>query len=207
MGWVATSDETTGDFAAQLAARSSTPGGGAAAAVQLAFGAALAVMVARFTDGPKYADHASIVAAVVANGERIRATALELADADGEAFAAVLDAYRLDKGNPDRANHIEAALRAAAQVPADVIAAAGEVIGLAERLLPIGNPNVITDAAAAAAAASAAIVTSRVNIEINLASAQDPATADRFAATLAAVDGLLARADRVTTTVREGLAR
>jgi formiminotetrahydrofolate cyclodeaminase len=202
-----TAEVPIGEFAAQLAARSSTPGGGTAAAVQLAFAGALVAMVGRFSDGPAYAEHAEVMAGIEADADDLRARALRLAEADADAFAAVLAAYRLDKSDPGRAGAIDDALLAAALVPADVIATAAQVLALTERLLPVGNRNVITDAAAAAAATHAAIVTSRVNIEANLAAMRSAAGRDRLAAVLAGVDDLLVRADRVTAAVRNGVAR
>ena len=82
------------------------------------------------------------------------------------------DAYRLPKGSADEAAQrsavIAAAVLGAARPPAAVVGAAGSVLDLAEALLPIGNPNVVSDIAAAAEAARAAATTARVNIEINL---------------------------------------
>lgn len=51
-----------------------------------------------------------------------------------------------------------------------MIDSADEILALATELLPIGNPNVVTDIGAAAAAARAAAVTSQLNIEINVVS-------------------------------------
>ena len=46
--------ETISDYVARLASRQPTPGGGAAAALHAAQGAALVAMVARYTSGAKY---------------------------------------------------------------------------------------------------------------------------------------------------------
>lgn len=81
------------------------------------------------------------------------------------------------------------------------------MIDLAERLRPIGNPNVISDVGAAADAARAAASTARLNVEINLAGLTDPQARSELSAALTGVDDLLRRADKVTDDVREQIRR
>ncbi|NUS92085.1 MAG: cyclodeaminase/cyclohydrolase family protein, partial [Nocardia sp.] len=127
-----------------------------------------------------------------------RARALALADADADAFTAVGAAYKLPKDSDDetaaRSAAIHAALLEAARVPAAVIDEADRILGLATELLPIGNPNVVTDIGAAAAAARAAAVTSQLNIEINVVSLPDEHAA-AFTEVLAGIEEINARAD------------
>lgn len=52
------SSETVNDYLTKLASREPTPGGGAAAALHAAQAAALVAMVARYTTGGKYEEHA-----------------------------------------------------------------------------------------------------------------------------------------------------
>jgi len=204
-------EETIGGYLERLAAREPAPGGGAAAALHAAQAAALVAMVARYTTGAKYAAHAGQVAHVTAEADRLRDRALELAREDAEAFTAVTDAYRLpradDAQKAARSAAIATALAGAARPPAEVVGVAAEVIALAEALLPIGNPNVVTDVAAAAEAARAAATTARVNVEINLGGIRDEQMRADLTATVADVDGLAERAEAVTTAVRAGLAR
>ncbi|MPZ26285.1 MAG: formimidoyltetrahydrofolate cyclodeaminase [Micromonosporaceae bacterium] len=199
------------EFLERLAARVPAPGGGAVAALHAAQAAALLGMVARYTDGPRYAPHRELVDQVRAEADAVRAEALALAEADATAFAAVAEAYRLPNGTDperaDRAAAIATALAGAAEPPAAVVAVADRLIRLAERLLPVGNPNVVTDVAAAAEAARAAATTARINVEVNLGGVRDASTRDRLRAAVAAVDPLVARAERVTEAVRAKLAR
>ncbi|MEV6521959.1 cyclodeaminase/cyclohydrolase family protein [Longispora sp. NPDC051575] len=188
------------EFLDRLASRSPAPGGGAAAALHAAQGAALLAMVARYSDGPKYAGHAPLITAVLTEAEELRGRAVALVAEDAEAFAAVAAAYKGPR------EVLAAALVDAARPPAAVIAVAARLVALAEDLLPVGNRNVVTDVAAAAEAARAAVTTSRVNVEVNLAGITDPDARRDLLATLAGVDELVARADRVTADVREGLA-
>jgi methenyltetrahydrofolate cyclohydrolase len=204
-------DDRIGDFLDQLAARVPAPGGGAAAALSAAQAAALLSMVARYSTGEKYAKHAETIRAVLAESEATRDRAVQLAQDDATAFAAVSAAYRLPKDTPEqqatRAAAIARALSGAAQPPAATITAASRLVALAEILLPIGNRNVITDVAVAAELARAAASCARLNVEINLAGLPDD-LADEDARlssrdALAGVDELVARAEKVTAAVRE----
>ncbi len=199
-------DETINDFLSDLAARVPAPGGGATAALHLAQAAALVGMVARYSDGPKYAEHAETIGDIVSESDTLRTDAMRLAEEDAAAFSQVAEAYALPKGDADerstRSRAIAAALLAACQPPADGIDLADRVVTLAERLLPIGNRNVITDVAAAAEAARAGAVTARVNIEVNLGGVTDDAERQDLVASVRRVEAICDRTDKVTAAVR-----
>jgi methenyltetrahydrofolate cyclohydrolase len=201
------SDERIGDFLARLAARVPAPGGGAAAALHAAQGAALLGMVARYTTGGQYAQHEAAVGRITAEVDELRVLALRLADADADAFIAVTEAYRLPSASEEekaaRSAAIARALVHAAWPPAQVISVAGMVVDLAEALAAIGNRNVISDVAAAAEAARAAVATARVNIEINLASITDEQAGLEMIAEEGKADAIIARAEQVAAAVRE----
>src|SRR3712207_6520034 len=95
--------DTVETFLAQLAARVPAPGGGATAALHAAQAAALVAMVARYSDSPRYADHAEEFATITATADRLRDNALALAAEDAAAFTAVTEAYGLPKDSPDAA--------------------------------------------------------------------------------------------------------
>ncbi|MEE9096454.1 cyclodeaminase/cyclohydrolase family protein [Pseudarthrobacter phenanthrenivorans] len=172
------SSETVSSYLSRLASKQPTPGGGAAAALHAAQGAALVAMVARYTTGAKFEEHAGLVQRVTAEADRLIAQALDLAEADEEAFQGVIDAYKLPSGSDElkaaRAAGIQAALVAAAETPARLVVLAAEVVGLATELFDVANANVISDIAAAADAARAAATTARVNIDINVVAVKDP---------------------------------
>ena len=188
---------TIEQYLSELADRIPAPGGGAAAALHAAQGAALIAMVARYSDGARY--DGARMERIVAEADALRERSLALADADAEAFAVVAAAYKVPKDNPDRKELIASALAGAARPPADVIDVTARLVALAEELVPAGNRNLITDVAAAAAAAMAAAVTARMNIEVNLRGTVDPSAAQ--------VDDIAARADRVVAAVRAEIAR
>lgn len=191
-----------GDFLDRLADRVPAPGGGATAALHAAQAAALLGMVARYSTGDRYAAHAETVAAVTAETDALRERALRLAEEDATAFTAVTDAYRLPKGD-ERSAAIASALAGAARPPAEVIEAGARLVELCERLLPIGNRNVVTDVAAAAEAARAALTTARVNVEVNMGGIRDEGLRAGLRERLAGVDEAVERAGRVTAAVRE----
>ncbi|WP_228001208.1 cyclodeaminase/cyclohydrolase family protein [Nocardia australiensis] len=189
---------TLGQYLADLAAKVPAPGGGAVAALHAAQGAALVAMVARYTTRAKDVEHRPIIDRIIEAADAARDRAIALADADAAAFTAVGAAYKLPKTTPEelagRTEAITAALVQAARVPAAVVDEADEILSLAAELLPIGNPNVVTDIGAAADAARAAATSSQLNIEINVASLRAE-QGDRFAAVLVRVEEIMARAD------------
>jgi formiminotetrahydrofolate cyclodeaminase len=200
-------DEKIGDFLDQVAERVPAPGGGAAAALQAALGAALLAMVARFSTGEEYAKHQVTIGRIITEADELRGLALRLAEADAEAFAAVADAYRMPKSTAaekdTRSAAITQAVVNAAWPPAQVIGVSSMVVDLAEALALIGNRNVISDVAAAAEAARAATATARVNVEINLAGIADAQASLEMIARADKADDIIARAQQVTAAVRE----
>lgn len=200
-------DETIADFLDQLAERVPAPGGGAAAALQAAQGAALLGMVARYTTGEKYAEHQLTIGRVITEVDELRAIALRLAEADVDAFRAVTDAYRLpqstDEERTARSTAVSQALANAAWPPAQVISVAGMVVDLAEALVVIGNRNVLSDVAAAAESARAAAATARVNVEANLAGISDEQTSLEMIAETGKADDIITRAGQITAAVRD----
>ncbi|MEV4155118.1 cyclodeaminase/cyclohydrolase family protein [Nocardia salmonicida] len=185
-------------YLSELAAKVPAPGGGAVAALHAAQAAALVAMVARYTTRAKDADNRPVIDQIIVAADAAVARSLALADADATAFTAVGAAYKLPKDTDAeiaaRTAAINAALVEAARVPAAVVDEADEILSLAAELLPIGNPNVVTDIGAAADAARAAAMSSQLNIEINVGSL--PADlGDPFAAALLHVETIAARAD------------
>lgn len=190
----------------RLASREATPGGGAAGAVHAAQAAALIGMVARYTTGAHYAHVREEVLEIQAAAETQRHCALRLADEDGTAFQAVIDAYRLPKGSTSEANQrrqsIQAALKGAAAPPQDLVVVSAAIVTLGDRLAGIANPSVISDVAVAAEAARAAAATARINIEINLKSISDADEQRPLRRSVAAADEVIERADALSEQVR-----
>ena len=201
-------DETIDSFLDKLAARAPVPGGGATAALHAAQAAALLGMTARYTEGPRYAEHAETIGMIVAEADRLRAVSADLIAADGAAFGAVAAAYRLPKDTgeqrSDRSAAIAAAMVTASSPPAELIGIGGRLLELAEALRPIVNPTVAGDVAAAVEALRAAVATSRLNVAANLVGVTDAAARDRLTAALGVADELADRAARLTAAARAG---
>jgi methenyltetrahydrofolate cyclohydrolase len=203
-------DETIGGFLQKLAARAPVPGGGATAALHAAQAAALLGMAARYSDGPRYAEHAATISVIVSEADRLREAAADLIALDGEAFGAVAEAYGLPKDTDEqrsaRSAAIAAAMITASSPPAELIGIGTRLLALAEQLQPVVNPTVIGDVAAAAEAIRASVATCRVNVVANLTGVTDPAARARLTEVADAVDALEARAARLTAAIRAGLA-
>jgi methenyltetrahydrofolate cyclohydrolase len=200
-------DLTIEQWLGELASDAPAPGGGAAAALEVAMGAALVEMVCNLTIGkPAYAQHEDDVRAILDRASPIRRDALGLAAEDAAAFTAVIGAYRLPKSTSEeieaRATQVQTALAAAADVPRRTAQAAITVLDLAEALAPIGNVNVISDAAVAAGAARGALQAARLNIDANRSSIEDPGLRDELAAANERIDRNLLRADEIVAAVR-----
>jgi formiminotetrahydrofolate cyclodeaminase len=198
-------DETISSFLTRLAARSPAPGGGAAGGLYAAQAAALLAMVARFSEGPRY--DTETVGRIRAAADGLVDESVELAAADEAAFGQVAAAYKLPKDTDEaqaaRSGAIADASAGAARPPADLMAAALRLVGLAEELLPVANKNVISDIAAASTAISGAAVTAAVNIEANLPGIEDDGLRAELTATAALADGVTDRAGRLIEAVRQ----
>ncbi|MGW5364930.1 cyclodeaminase/cyclohydrolase family protein [Actinopolymorpha pittospori] len=198
-------DETIGSWLDQLASSAPAPGGGAAAAMHAAIGAALVSMVANLTIGKSaYAVHEEHAVSVRDRAEALRHKAIRLAADDAAAFTALMATYRLPKETAEqkaeRGAAIRSATEAAAGVPLEIAATAAEVIELAESLPGRSNPNVLSDVAVAASSAVAAVESAAVNVEINLGSLRDAAVKERLTTALAEH---LRVADRARTLVAD----
>jgi formiminotetrahydrofolate cyclodeaminase len=194
-----------GEFLDQLAERRPAPGAGATAAIEAALAASLVAMVGRFTTGDRFG-HQDVVRRVIAGADAERDACLAAAAADEVAFPVVTEALKLPHDTADevaeRDRAISAAQQAAAEPPRDVVRSAERLVALAEQLLPIPNPNLLSDVAAATAAARAAATTARLAIEVNLPGVRDGDARTELSTVVASVDDLIRRADAVEADVR-----
>jgi len=206
---VTTRDQPLGGWLASLASRNPTPGGGAAAALSAATGAALIGMVASYTTGPKWADRDRRMRALADEASMLRADALAVADDDIAAFSAVGAAYKLPRQAPAeqaaRSAEIERALIQAAGPPVRAGQLAARVVEMAAELADSGNPSVLSDVAVAASAARAALEAAMVNIEINRREIKDSEEAARLDAIVGELEAAVGPAGRVVGAVRERL--
>jgi methenyltetrahydrofolate cyclohydrolase len=181
-------DRPVDTFLDDLASGAPTPGGGSAAAVMGAMGAALVSMVCNVTIGKK--GHEAVepeMKSVRAESEQVRRRLTAMVAADVAAFDGLMAAYRLPKQSDEdksrRAEAIERNLRAATESPLDCARACAEVIGLAKRAAVCGYLGVISDAGVGVLAAHAALRSAALNVYINV-----PTLKDRTFASLATAE-------------------
>ena len=173
-------EEPLKHYTAMLASSAPAPGGGSAAALVGALGAALNSMVANFTVGrEKFAAVEADVQRLLARSEELRAALERLTQADTEAYGAVAAAQKMPRETEEqkaaRTAAVQAALKAAAEVPREAVRAAYGVLEVAAELVGKGNPNLITDVGVAAKFGVAALECAALNVEINLAYIKDEA--------------------------------
>ena len=119
-------DKSIGDFNDVLASDAPAPGGGSAAALEGALGAALIGMVASLTVGrKKYAEHETLMKATIKNSEELRLRMLDIIDLDTEAFNGVTAVFAMPKETDDekaaRSAAMQAALKACTLTPFEMI--------------------------------------------------------------------------------------
>ena len=192
-------DKSIQVFLDELASKSSTPGGGSAAAIIGAMGAALISMVANFTVGKKgYEDVDAEAQDILKQSEELRGRLTDMIKADVDVFNRVMAAYGMPKESDDekakRSEEIQAALKEATDVPLACARAAADVIKLCKPIAEKGNKNVISDAGVAVLAGQAALRSAALNVYINIGGIKDEQfTSDRekqLEDTLAGMDTL-----------------
>ena len=194
---------SVGELLERLGSSAPAPGGGAAAALAGALGAALVQMTANLTLGrPRFAQVEAQAASIAERADQLRARLASLGDADAAAYAEVAAAYGRpradDAQKAARAAAIQTALGGAARVPIETAQVCAAVLHLAEEAAPLLNPSVISDVIVGAQLAAAGLEAAAINVEINLASLTDADLAASLAAELAAAQaGAAERRQRI----------
>jgi len=177
-------DETLEGWLAALASARPTPGGGSAAALLIATGAALVEMACNLTAGrERFSAVEPLMRESIVLAKAMRGEAATLRLADSAAYDAVSAAYALPRATAEekgiRAAAIQDALRGATEVPMQQVQ-----IGLAV-LEQAANPNVISDVGAGALAARAGVDAAALNVRINLTLLKDPSYVEAQGSALA----------------------
>ena len=165
-------------FLDQLASSASTPGGGSAAAVMGAMGAALVSMVANLTVGKKkYEEVEEEMRGFLEQSEALRERLTGMLQADVDVFDQVMAAYGMARETEEekarRSQTIQAALKEATDVPLACAQLCADVIELCRPVAEKGNLNVISDAGVAVLAAHAALRSAALNVYINIGGIRD----------------------------------
>jgi methenyltetrahydrofolate cyclohydrolase len=167
-------------FLDNLASKSATPGGGSAAALIGAQGAALVSMVCNLTIGkPKFVEVEVEMQDVLGKAEALRRKLTGLIQSDIDVFNQLMSKYALPKEAEEekaiRSAAIQEVLKDATDVPLQCVYACVEVIHLSKIAAEKGNPSAVSDAGAAVMAAYGALKSSALNVYINAGSLKDKA--------------------------------
>jgi len=162
----------------QLASGDPTPGGGSAAGLTGAIGAALLCMSARFTVGrEKYAAFEENAGRVLEEADALRAKLQRLMEEDSVAYAAYRAASAMPKDTDEQKAARKAAIqdstKSSAQVPMEIVRHCYRLLELAGVLAGNCNPLLVSDVVVATHNALAAFRSAVINIRMNLMSLED----------------------------------
>ncbi len=163
-----------------LASNLPAPGGGSAAAVVSLSGVSCLLMVANFTvDKKGYETVQEEIKNIIAELTKDKTEIEKYIDKDVQAYNEVVASFKLPKTTPldveIREKKIQQALKNAALVSFELMKITHHCLLFAEKLLKIGNKNLITDVACGVIFLLAAVNAAKYNVLINLKSIKEPA--------------------------------
>lgn len=194
------------EFVESLGAKEPTPGGGGAAALAGALGAALCSMVGNYTTGKKaYAAYEEDVIHMIDASEESAERLLELVQADADEFSKISAAFALPKDDPNRHEAIQEATLAALEPPLEMMREIAKVIDLLEEMCDKGSRMLVSDVGCGASIAQGALVAASLNVFVNTKGLDDREKAAEIEAEVASmIDSCVPRCDLL---VREVLGR
>lgn len=161
-------DQTCEGFVSLLASKAPVPGGGGAAALVGALGAALCSMAGNLTLGrKKYAAVEPDICVLLKKGERVRTRLLELVDADAAAFEPLSRAYSIPKDDPNREAVLEEVTKKACAAPMEMLEQCAQAVELLEEMLEKGSVMLVSDVGCGAVCCKAALECAALNVYIN----------------------------------------
>lgn len=173
-------DRTVNEFLAELGSSAPVPGGGSAAALAGALGAALLLMTCRLPKTRNNTPEEKLeLERQAARLGAVLTSLREAVDEDSESFTVVMEAMRLPRGSEEqkraRSEAIQNSYRKAAEVPLAVCSHASEALLIGSSIVGAVNPNALSDAGTGAALLGAALDGASFNVSINLGAIQDEA--------------------------------
>jgi formiminotetrahydrofolate cyclodeaminase len=165
-------------FLDELASAAPAPGGGSAAALAGAIGAALVSMVANLTVGKKdYVNVQDDIQALLKQSEALRLKCQELLEADVAAYTEVSKAGKMPRDTEEqkaaRSAAMQQALKNATAVPMELAEVCVEILRLCPEAEEKGNVRAVSDVGVAALMAEAGLRAAALNVLINLGSIKD----------------------------------
>ncbi len=170
------------EFMAELGSKAPVPGGGGAAALAGAAGAALGAMVGALTTGKKkYIDVEEDIQALMKEALELKDRLLALIDEDAEGFQPLSEAYGLpsetEAEREEKARIMESALRKACKAPIEMMRCCCRVIDLCGEFAAKGSRLAVSDAGCGAILAKSALQAASLNVFINTRMMKDRAFA------------------------------
>ncbi|OPJ62384.1 cyclodeaminase/cyclohydrolase family protein [Clostridium oryzae] len=171
-------DYSINKFIEELSSDLPAPGGGGAAALAGAIGAALGAMVFSLTVNKKiYQSYDEATKKIVDDNLQKLINAknefLDMIDKDAQAFTSLMDTFKLPKTTEEeqklRKAKLQEGYEASMEAPLNVAKKAYEIFDYILSTCEYGNKGVISDAGVAAIMLQAAIEASVLNVRVNLA--------------------------------------
>ncbi len=183
------------EFVALLASKEPVPGGGGASALVGAVGTALGNMVGSLTLGKKkYTDVQEDIIVLKEKADALQKDLLSLVEKDAEVFEPLAKAYGLPKDTEEqraeKARVMESALKAACEVPMEIMGKCCAAIELQREFSKKGAAIALSDAGVGVAFCKAALLGASLNVFINTKAMQDRPYAQSMNAR---ADGMLCR--------------
>lgn len=165
-------------FTDLLASAAPAPGGGSAAALEGALGAALTAMVCSLTVSKKaYADYQELAEESLKRAQNLKARFLDGMERDNRAFnefsAALSMPKTTDEEKAARSAAVQAGLRTCTETPLDMMELAVEALELTAPLLGRSNATAVSDLGVAALSLRASVQSAWLNVLINIGSMKD----------------------------------
>jgi formiminotetrahydrofolate cyclodeaminase len=171
-------EKTVKDFTVDLSSKAPVPGGGGAAAVSGALGAALGSMVASLTIGKEaYKDAEDKLIYLQDSAIDLQKQLLDLVEEDARVFQELMDVYKMpkdtDEDKANRAKAMEEALKAAADVPFSIMKKSCQAIELMDDFAIKGSKMAISDAGCGVILCKSALQSAWLNVMINTKAMKD----------------------------------
>lgn len=171
-------NKTCDAFIAELGSSAPVPGGGSAAALVGAVGAALGTMVGELTRGKKtYARYEAEIIELIADSRRVTEKMKASVQRDVEAFRPLAEAYRMPAATEEekaaKQKAVQASLYGAAAAPLELAELCVEALRLLDRYSQVGSRLAISDVGTGSAMCLAALKGARLNVLANTSAMTD----------------------------------
>lgn len=168
---------TVRQFVTALASRAPAPGGGAAAALSSALGAALLAKVGRIVLARRGGATRKVLRQACAVCDRERRALVRLMEEDARAYARLVDALRTTRDSPLRGQSLKAARRRALEVPLAICERTMVVLRQAPVLQAAVGRHLVSDVVAGSALLTSGFSAAAATVSANLDGLAQPAQA------------------------------